>query len=162
MSQHLEDLQHVQHALLEASSEGQLNLSRAMPYGAAATCFAILCAMTQVASRGIAAQFAIVGATAALPLWLVVATIYEFYLYLGRDSHQHYKSAEIQRLIKHVSYFAGVALLLSVGGLVHVLLPWATYAFVFACLSAFWVLHRFQTSLAAWWRVQSPRQDRPR
>jgi hypothetical protein len=158
MSSKLENLRRVQAAMLESSSTEQLGLSRAIPYGAAATSLAILCAMSQVATRGSNAQIAIFGAAVALPLWLVAATIYEFYLYLGPRSYPHYRSQAVQGTTKALSFTAGAFLVASVGGLVHVLLPWALVAYIAACVASFWFLHRFNVSLAAWWSEQTPEE----
>jgi hypothetical protein len=158
MPSKLEKIQRIQAAMLESPSSEQLGLSRAMPYGAAATSLAILCAMTQVITRGSNAQIAIIGATVALPLWLVTATIYEFYLYLGPKSYAHYRSQPVQGMTRMLSYLAGTSLAASVGGLVHVLLPWALAAYVIACVVGFWFLHRFNISLAHWWSEQKPEE----
>ena len=142
--------------MLDSVSVEQLGLSRAVPYGAAAASLAVLLAMTQVASRGPSAQVAIAGAAIAMPLWLIQATIYEFYLFLGPRAFDHYKSQSAQSMAKGLGYLAGLPLVAAVGGLVHVLLPWAVWAYGLACLVGFYYLHRFNVHLADWWHDQNP------
>lgn len=140
--------------MLEMLSHSQLELSRAVPYGGAASCLALLIAITQVQSRAPDVQIVIASAAIALPLWLVQATVYEFYMYLGPRSHSHYKAAFTQLLLKKLGYLAGLSLATGVGALIHCLLSWALWVYLAAILLSFYFLHSFHTNLAVWWHEE--------
>jgi hypothetical protein len=132
-----------------------------MPYGGAASSLALLFAITQLQSRAPDVQLAVFAAVISLPLWLVHATIIEFYLFLGPASFPHYKGEVAQRLVRKLSAIAGTALVLGIGGLVHCILAWATWVYVGAIGLAFYFLHEFNVDLADWWHEQENKPPHP-
>lgn len=154
----LEKSRAFQQDLLATDGDEQIRLSRAATYGGAAAGLAMLLAVTQIQERSFDVQLTIFCAAVSIPLWLSLATMLETYLYFGASAHGHYRTKSAQLLLGSIFLAAGLLLATGVGGLVHHLLPWATWPYLIGIFIALCTLTAFQAGLQDWQAEDSNRK----
>jgi len=132
-------------------SHDRLVLLRNLGYGGAAVCLAFLVSLTQVGAKTSLLKTGIVCASIALPAWLLLGTIFEYYIFLGKESYAHLRTRFLGTLI---------AVCMSIGGggtygvalaTIWFLFPEAAYTFMAFSLAAAVSAVVFQWHLAEWW-----------
>jgi hypothetical protein len=131
-------------------SEGRLLLLRNLCLGAAASCLLILIQLAQVGVQPLELQVTAIAASAAIPLWIGAANLYEAYVFLGRKSFGLLKTGG-PWTIKAAITLAGLAEIVAVGGLIWHLSALAFAAFVFALILSAALVFRQMLTLAHWW-----------
>jgi hypothetical protein len=130
---------------------------RNLSYGAAAACLAVLAGLAQVGAKSEALQLSVYGAAIALPMWLLVGGIYEYYIFLGKQSFAHYRLAAVFRFIGVPLVIASIGSFSMTCGIVWFLVPEAAYAFAASSGLAVAGGLAFQAHLANWWyRADGP------
>lgn len=124
---------------------------RNLGYGGAAACLVILFGLTQVSMKELCIKVSLISVSIALPLWLLLGIIYEYYIFLGKESYPHLRTKLTRRFVLTTASIAGVGIVLGIGGVIYFLMPEAAYIFVgvgFIAVVLGWV---FQTLLMRWW-----------
>jgi hypothetical protein len=132
-------------------SHDRLLLMRNLGYGGAAACLVILLGLTQIGTKFIALKISVFSASIALPFWLLIGTIYEYYIFLGKLSYLHLRTKFLIGLVGFSFVVASLGIAIATGGVIWFLLPEAAYAFSASGLIAFALGGIFQAHLARWW-----------
>jgi len=132
-------------------SEGRLILGRNLALGAAAACLVILVQILQVGAKDEALTLSVVAIAVGIPLWFLIAVLYEYYIYLGARSYPHLRGRFAPHLVGVVGGVAGLALFAAVGGVIWHLVPDALFAFLGASAAALVLYYVFHATLARWW-----------
>lgn len=132
-------------------SHDRLLLIRNLSYGAAAACLAVLAGLTQVGAKSIALQVSVYSASIALPIWLLIGAVYEYYIFLGKQSYPHLRTRFFMILVALTSAIASLGMVGMIVGIIWFLIPEAAYAFGLSALVAFVLGSAFQVHLARWW-----------
>lgn len=90
-------------------------------------------------------------ASIALPIWLLIGAIYEYYIFLGKQGYPHLRTKPFTGLVGLSFLIAGLGMVGATGGIIWFLLPDAAYAFGVSALIAFVLGATFQVQLAHWW-----------
>ena len=148
----LSALDHLKISLWRYPSAERLALYRNLGLGAAAVCFAILLAATQVAEKTPAIYVSLYASILGIPAWFVYGGVYDYYILLGKRSYAHFRSDGTQRLLTSVIFVAGSSLLVSIAALCQYLLPFGAAVFLGGAVVATFVGFRFHYQFAHWWR----------
>lgn len=133
----------------------RLMLMRNLGYGGAATCLVVLVGLAQVGAKELPLKVSVLSASIALPMWLLVGGIYEFYIFLGKRSYPHLRSPFAARFVLAVATIAGVGSVGATGGVIYFLMPIAAWAFAAAGVAAIILGGVHQVFLARWWFAPS-------
>lgn len=129
----------------------RLMLMRNLGYGGAAACLVILLGLTQPDRKALCLKISVISVSFALPLWLLLGIIYEYYIFLGKESYSHLHTKLSRVFVLTTASIAGLGIVLGTGGVIYFLMPVATYVFAgvgFIAVIFGWV---FQTYLMRWW-----------
>lgn len=91
------------------------------------------------------------GAAIGIPLWIMLGSIYELYVFLGRRSYKHLKQESTQAAIGLALLVAGLSLMAAIGGLMYHLSPDIALAFGISAFLALIGYTLFISRLGAWW-----------
>lgn len=133
------------------ASHDRLLLLRNLGYGGAAVCLVVLVGLIQIGAKDIALKVSVYSASVALPFWLLIGAIYEYYIFLGKQSYPHLRTKFVSSLVNFCFLIAGFGMIGATSGIVWFLLPEAAYAFGVSTLIAFSLGVIFQAQLARWW-----------
>ncbi len=133
------------------SSAERMTLLRNLGYGGAAACLAILAGLAQVGAKDPALKVAVYAASIALPAWLLIGSVFEYYIFLGKQSYRHLRSKFVIALTSTLYVVAGVGMFAATGGIAWYLAPEAAYAFAFSAFCAVVLGLAFHAHLAGWW-----------
>lgn len=133
------------------ASHDRLILMRNLGYGGSAACLVILVGLTQVGAKDPALRVSVYSASIALPVWLLIGAIYEYYIFLGKQSYPHLRTKFFAALVGLSFSVAGLGMVGATGGIIWFLVPEAAYAFGVSALVAFLLGSIFQVQLARWW-----------
>src|SRR5882724_4807216 len=81
-------------------SHERLVLLRNLGYGGAAICLAVLVGLTQVGAKDSALKITVICASVALPAWLMLGAIFEYYIFLGKESYPHLRTNSVNRFLQ--------------------------------------------------------------
>lgn len=129
----------------------RLMLMRNLSYGDAAASLVILLGLIQIGAKNIFLQASTASISASLPLWLLLGGIYEFYIFLGKESYPHYRKKSTLNFLGVILLFAGLGMVVSIGFILWFLLPEATYIFGAASLISLVLGGLFHFLLQRWW-----------
>lgn len=124
---------------------------RNLGYSGSAVCLVILVGLTQIGAKDIALKISVYSASIALPIWLLIGAIYEYYIFLGKQSYPHLRTKFFSGLVGIAFTVAGLGMVGATGGIIWFLIPEAAYAFAASSLVAFFLGAFFQVHLARWW-----------
>lgn len=140
----------------------RLTLMRNGYLSAGAVCLAIVIALTQVNSRGIAFYMAAISGSIAMPVMFAIASIYESYILLGVRSYPFLRSRSVILTIGNLVVLGTIATLVCIGSLLWMLSPYATGSFVCAAITVKVVIRRFVARFSEWWYDEKgPGYDEP-
>lgn len=144
------------------SSIERLMLMRNLGYGGAAACLVILLGLTQVGTKELCLKISVISVSLALPLWLLLGSIYEYYIFLGKESYPHLRTRLSLGFVGTTASIAGLGIVLGTGGVIYFLMPLAAYIFAgvgFMAVIFGVVFHMF---LMRWWFSNTgPEPDSP-
>lgn len=126
-------------------------LMRNLSYGSAAAALVILLGLIQIGARNIFIQASTISISASLPLWLLLGGIYEFYIFLGKESYPHFRKKSTLNFLGAILFFAGLGMVVSIGSIFWFILPEAMYIFGAASLISLVLGGLFHTFLQRWW-----------
>lgn len=132
-------------------SHDRLLITRNLSYGAAAACLVILVGLAQISIHTTALEISVYSASIALPIWLLIGGVYEYYIFLGKQSYPHMRTKLFTRFVGVNFSVAGLGTLGATGGIVWQELPKAIYAFGASALIALILIMAFQNHMAHWW-----------
>jgi hypothetical protein len=142
-------------ALMLSSVDGErVHLTRNVAYGGAAVSLAVLAGLTQVGASALSLRMGVYAAAVTLPIWLLLGTMYEYYIYLGPGSYAHLASPFILRLSLRAFAAAGLGLVATSACIIWYLAPGAALVFIGMSLACCVVAARFHFDLAQWWFSQ--------
>ena len=147
----LPDIDQLNERIWRYSSAERLTLLRNLGYGGAAASLAVLAGLTQVGAKDSALQVSVFAASVSLPAWLLIGSIYEYYIFLGKQSYGHLRTRFLIALSSGLLLVAGLGMLATTGGIIWFLIPEAAYAFGVSVLLAVVLGIVFQWHLAGWW-----------
>ncbi len=124
---------------------------RNLGYGGAAACLVVLVGLAQVGAKDPALRISVFSASVALPIWLLLGGIYEFYIFLGKQSYPHLRTKFSVNLIGLITLMAGLGSVGATGGVIWFLIPEAAWVFGAVALVATLVGAMFNLVLARWW-----------
>lgn len=111
-------------------SQAKLQMYRNLCFGGAGTATLILLVIFQSGRESTALTIAEVGAASAIPLWLGVGGLYEYYILIGPRSYVHYRQKFVELFGPIFFLFGGLGLLAAIGGVLYELQQVALYAFL--------------------------------
>ena len=129
----------------------RLMLMRNLSYGGAAASLVILLGLIQIGAKNIFIQASTISISASLPLWLLLGGIYEFYIFLGKESYSHFRKKSTLNFLGAILFFAGLGMITSIGCILWFLMPEATYIFGAASLISLILAGLFHSLLQRWW-----------
>ena len=90
-------------------SAERMTLLRNLGYGGTAACLAILAGLAQVGAKEPALKVSVYSASIALLVWLLVGTVFEYYLFLGKNSYRQLRGKFATALTSTLLVVAGFA-----------------------------------------------------
>lgn len=132
-------------------NESRLSMSRNMHYGAAGVCLLVLTLLVQMGGSSRAFLASLVSSAVGIPIFLLLGSIYEYYIVLGEPSYAHLRLPRTQALIGTLLTIGGGALLLSVASLIHAAFPPAMFIFFVVAAIAALVATWFYRDLSRWY-----------
>jgi len=129
----------------------RLMLMRNLSYGGAAASLVILLGLIQIGTKNTFIQVSTISISGSLPLWLLLGAIYEFYIFLGKESYPHFRKKSTLNFLGVILLLAGSGMVTSIGCILWFLLPEATYIFGTASLISLVLGGLFHTFLQRWW-----------
>lgn len=133
------------------ASFDRLLLMRNLSYGSAAASLVILLALIQIGAKNTFIQVSTISISASLPLWMLLGGIYEYYIFLGKESYPHFRKKSTLNFVGAVLFFAGLGMITSLGCMLWFLMPESTYIFGAACLISIVIFIAFHASIQSWW-----------
>jgi hypothetical protein len=149
-------------------SESRISLVRNLAFGAAATALVVFSQLLQVGATTTSLEVSIVAASATMPLWIVVGSIYEMFILLGKDSYPYLRSERFRNSIGGVVFLAGLSLVIEIGAAAWYLSEIACAVFAGSLILSATVFGVYMNSLAKWWyssagpESSEPPDDKPR
>jgi len=140
-------------------SAERLTLLRNVGYGGAALCLAVLVGLTQVGAKDAALRLSVYSASIALPLWLLIGGLYEYCIFLGKQSYPHLRTTFMTRLVTGLYLAASSAMFAITAGIVWFLSSAAAYMLAASAFIAIIALAVFHAHLARWWAQQIAPKD---
>jgi len=128
-----------------------LLLMRNVGYGGSAACLVILLALIQAGPRQQGLSVSILSTSIALPFWLLIGIVYEYYIFLGERSYPHLRTRLFVGVVGFSIAIAGLGMIGAVSGIIWFLLPGAAYAFGASSLVALLLIGCFQHHITDWW-----------
>jgi len=128
-----------------------LSLYRNLSFGTTAICLGLLIGIAQVEAKSLALEISVFCAAAALPLWFLSGTIFEYYLVLGEQSHEHLRTLFARGIVIGLWFLACGPVGVAVGGVIYFLNPWAFWLFGGSTVVAILIYLAFSFHIASWW-----------
>lgn len=100
-------------------------------------------------------EIAATAAGLAIPPWIALGTLYEFYIILGAKSYPHLRGTFSKKLISLIAIVGGFSMLVMVGAVLYFLALNALVYFAISVLLSLMALVIFQSHLAKWWNVNA-------
>lgn len=132
------------------TNERTLLLNRNLAFGAAAACLVIL---SQLVQEGPSAHFLEISATAAaigMPLWIVIGSIYEIFIILGKGSYPYLRVQSVNKAITWLWSFAGICLVIAIAGIAKHISERTFLMFITSIVVSFYLGARFYINLGRW------------
>jgi hypothetical protein len=143
-------------------SAERLSLMRNSYLSAGAVCLAILIALTQVNSRGLAFNVAVISGSIAMPLVFAVASIYESFILLGAKSYPFLRTRSAMWVITNLTVLGTGSVIVCVGSLLWILTPYAAGSFLLGAIAVKTVIRRFINEFSEWWYAETgPGDEEP-
>lgn len=133
------------------ASVERLMLMRNLGYGGAAACLVVLVGLTQIGAKVGSLQISVISTSVALPLWLLLGGIYEFYIFLGEQSYPHLRTKFAVGFLRIILTVAGLGSVGATAGVIWFLMPEAAWLFGTVCILVVVLGAVFQVLLARWW-----------
>lgn len=146
------------HVQRYASSE-ELLLMRNLSYAASATCFVILMGLIQVGTKELPIQVSAIAASIGLPSWLLIGSIFENYVFVGRKSFPHFRTRFARHFLGAFLLIAGFSIFSAVGGIVYYLSIEACLIFVIMSVTCFFLMSVYQSHLGEWWASKNGKEN---
>ena len=131
-----------------------VTLYRNMGFAAAAICLVVLLGIAQIKTTTtltIALKISVFSASVALPLWLLLGIIYEYYIALGERSYVHLQTLFARSFLILVVLVGSAGLIGATCGVIYFLDPAAMWLFVLLVSAVAFCQVWFHTKLADWW-----------
>ena len=141
-------------------SSERMILLRNLGYGGAAACLAILAGLAQVGAKDPALKVSVYAASIALPAWLLIGSVFEYYIFLGKQSYGHLRGEFAVALTSALYAVAGLGMFVATGGIAWYLVPDAAYAFAVSAFCAVVLGLAFHAHLAGWWDREVASKDK--
>jgi hypothetical protein len=120
-------------------------------FAGAATCLVILVGLAQVGAKELPLKISVLSASVALPMWLLLGSTYEAYIFLGKQSYPHYRSPFVLRFVLAVFGISGFCTVVATSSVIWFLMPVASCAFMMVGVIAVCLFYKFYSLLAEWW-----------
>ena len=98
-------------------SSERMILLRNLGYGGAAACLAILAGLAQVGAKDPALKVSVYAASIALPAWLLIGSVFDYYIFLGKQSYGHLQGKFAVALTSTLYAVAGLGMFVATGGI---------------------------------------------
>ena len=121
---------------------------RNLAYGGAGVSLLLIALLAQIWESTTTLQICLYSSAAALPFWIFIGTIYEYYILLGEQSYAHYRSLKAQIIITSSYAAAGTSLLTALGALLYSISPASIIFFIASSLLALLLSFIFTLSLS--------------
>lgn len=128
-----------------------LSLYRNMSFGTTAICLGLLIGIAQVGAKSWVLEISVFCASAALPLWFLLGVIFECYLVLGEQSHEHLRTRFARGVVLVIWFFACAPLGVAVAGVIYFLNEGAFLLFAGSAVAAMLIYLGFNFHMASWW-----------
>jgi len=128
-------------------SQGKLGLMRGLSFGAAGFLAANTLVLVQVGVTHTSLRVSLFSGAISLPLWVAMASVFESYIFHGRQSYQHLKSDFTINLVSSIMLTAAFGLLITVASLVWYLSFIAAVCFIVSCIFSFCIMTLHDKSL---------------
>jgi hypothetical protein len=129
----------------------KLHVQRNLALGGAAACLIILIELFSVGIPSVSLRVALVACAVAIPAWVGMAGLIEYYIVLGPKSYGHRRTPAAQALIGVPFLTGGIGLITAIGGILYYLAPAAAYVFGIAVLAILLVSLVFHAHLGYWY-----------
>jgi len=90
----------------------------------------VLVGLTQVGAKDSALKITVICASVALPAWLMLGAIFEYYIFLGKESYPHLRTNSVNRFLQLWMFVGGAGTFGATLGTIWFLMPEAAYAFL--------------------------------
>ena len=135
--------------ILRYPSESKLHMYRTLSYSAAGISLILIALLAQIWKPSKALNLSLYCAAIALPFWILLGTIYEYYILLGKQSYGHYRSTNAQIFIFLGYLGGGVPLLIALGSLLYSVNSRSLTFFVLALVATLVIALAFTSSLTS-------------
>lgn len=128
----------------QSTSPDIFDRNRIVSYGAAAVMLAVLLQILQVSNVTIALKVTIIACSIAMPLFLVIGLLQEYYLILGPRSYAHFSRVFFGRFMAGYQFIAYGSFIVAIGSVIYHLFPIALIVFGVACVIVafiWWGIH---------------------
>ncbi len=132
-------------------SESRLLLLRNLSFGSAAACLVVISQIIQVGAKDSALAASVTAGCVAMPLWIAVGAVFEYFLNLGKRSYPFLQKQSFRVCIALLMLVAGLGLLLEAGAAIWYLSVTAAWIFAGSVVVAVLSVALFQAVLANWW-----------
>lgn len=140
----------------------RLMMMRNFGYGSAAACLVILLGLIQVQStdrNNPSFLISAISASVSLPAWLLIGVIYEYYIFLGKESYEHLREESMYNLRGSILCIGGLTILISVYNLISLLSPVASKIFGLSSAVALFTGIYFHAYLSKWFSLKKTRLE---
>lgn len=121
-------------------SESKIGLLRNLAFGGAGFSAANILILVQVGAKDVSLHVSLFASVVALPLWVSLATIYEDYIFYGRQSYSHLRSDFTINLVGSLFAISGFSLILAVAALAWHISVASAILFIFTCIISLFVI----------------------
>jgi len=128
-----------------------VHLARNVAYGGAAVSLALLAGLAQMNASAAPLRLSVYACSLSLPVWLLLGTMYEYYIFIGERSYAHLASVFMFRLAAWSFGIAGLSMVTAATGLIWFLAPGAAVLFIAISLVGVVLAGLFHFHLADWW-----------
>lgn len=140
-------------------SQEKFILYRNLYLGASAACLVLIAQLLDTGVSSFALKLSLSCASGAMPVWLLLAAIFEYYVILGPKSYAHKRIMVKNGLIGLLLLLGGLALGTAVGGVLYHLHKFSLYVFIAAVSVAFVISLLFHWHLAEWYFDRSSEDE---
>ena len=140
-------------------SRERVLLSRNFHYGGAATSVIILLGLSAMKIEDTSLYIASLADAIALPFFILVGTIHDWYYSLGKKSYPHLRLMHVRVMMAIMVLIPCIALSAAVGALFWHVLPDAMWLFLAGSVVSILLSNLFIYSLDNWWDGRTPSKE---
>ncbi|WNF48555.1 hypothetical protein RHP75_09145 [Pseudomonas sp. SG20056] len=133
--------------ILRYPSESKLQMYRTLSYSGAGISLILIALLAQIWKPSKALNLTLYCSAIALPFWILLGTIYEYYILLGKQSYAHYRSTNAQIFIFLGYLGGGIPLLVALGSLLYFINSRSLTFFALALVATLAIAFAFTSSL---------------